>query len=144
MKPLPHVYPVAATMSATGAVSMQARELPDVEIAPPREFDGPGDRWSPESLLVGAIASCFLLTFKAIARASKFEWQSLHCAVDGTLERKDGVTRFTAFRTYAKLTVPATSDRTLCEHMLEKSERGCLVANSLNGERTLVMEIITR
>jgi organic hydroperoxide reductase OsmC/OhrA len=142
MKPLPHVYPVAASLSAGGAVQMQASELPDIEIASPREFDGPGDRWSPETLLAGALASCFLLTFKAVARASKLEWQSVYCAVDATLDRSDGATRFTAFRTRVRLTVPASSDRALCERVLQKSERGCLIANSLNGERTLEMEIV--
>jgi hypothetical protein len=39
--------------------------------AAPAEFGGPGDQWSPESLLAGAIASCFALTFRFVARAQK-------------------------------------------------------------------------
>jgi uncharacterized OsmC-like protein len=30
-------------------------------------FDGPGDAWSPENLLLAAVQSCFLFTFQAVA-----------------------------------------------------------------------------
>ena len=43
----------------------------------PVEFDGPGDRWSPETLLIAAIADCFILTFRAIACATRMDWQGL-------------------------------------------------------------------
>jgi hypothetical protein len=33
----------------------------------PREFDGRGNQWSPESLLAAALADCFVLSFRAVA-----------------------------------------------------------------------------
>ena len=39
------------------------------------------------TLLIAAVADCFILTFRAVARASRFEWISLGCTVDGVLDR---------------------------------------------------------
>jgi organic hydroperoxide reductase OsmC/OhrA len=95
MQPLPHVYTVSAAAGASGEVSLTAVGVPRLMSAAPAQFDGPGNQWSPESLLAAAIASCFLLTFRAVARASRLTWQQLECEIEATLERAEGVTRFT-------------------------------------------------
>ena len=83
MHPLPHRYVVSAQGEIAGTLQVAASGLPDLACAAPAEFGGPGDRWSPEHLLCGAIASCFILTFRAVARAAKLEWESLECTVEG-------------------------------------------------------------
>lgn len=128
--------------SAAGTVSITAAGLPDLATAPPPQFGGPGDEWSPESLLAAAVASCFILTFRAIARASRLEWTQLECNAEATLERLDGVTQFTRVVTHATLTVPAEISTVLCERVLTKAEEGCLIANSLRCKRELQMEIV--
>jgi peroxiredoxin-like protein len=142
MQPFPHVYSVDASGTAEGVLTLSADALPDLMSAAPREFDGPGDQWSPESLLSAALASCFILTFRAIARGSKLEWSRLECTVEGTVERIEGVTQFTRILTRARLTVPAAANTDLCTRVLEKSEHGCLVANSLRSRRELQTEIV--
>lgn len=141
MQPLPHTYQVSVEAGVDGDVAVAAPGLPGFASASPPEFDGPGGRWSPESLLCSAAASCFILTFRAVARASKFEWQHLGCHVEGTLERKDGVTQFTRVSTHAVLKVAASADQAKAQQLLEKAERGCLVANSLKAERVLTTAI---
>jgi organic hydroperoxide reductase OsmC/OhrA len=112
-----------------------------IESAPPKEFDGPGNQWSPEGLLTAAVADCFVLSFRAIAAASKFSWVSLEARTEGTLDRIDGKMRFTRFDTHAKLHVPAGADAERAKKLLEKAELACLVANSLNSERHLTAEV---
>ena len=141
MQPYPHIYKVTATGAATGIVPVTALNLPTLNTAPPVEFGGPGDLWSPESLLCAAVADCFILTFRAVARASKIEWSQLSCDVSGTLERVEGESRFTKFITHVTLNVSAGIDEARCRQALEKAERGCLVANSLRAERTLEINI---
>jgi organic hydroperoxide reductase OsmC/OhrA len=142
MHPYPHHYSVSAAAAATGTVTVSAERLPDIATAPPLEFDGPGDQWSPEGLLCAALADCFILTFRAIARASKFEWQQLSCRVEGLLERAEGVAQFTAFTTHAVLKLPAGADATKAQALMEKAEKGCLIANSVRGTRHLVAEVV--
>ena len=142
MKPYPHVYKVDARGQATGMVPISGEGLPELPTAPPPEFDGPGDVWSPESLLVASLANCLILTFRGVTRASKFEWTSIEVAVEGTLERAEGVTRFTKYRTRAKLTVPAGTDRAKATQLLERAEHVCLISNSVNGTRELETEVV--
>jgi organic hydroperoxide reductase OsmC/OhrA len=143
MHPYPHRYRASAAAGHAGPVQVASEVLPTFASGPPPEFDGPGGIWSPETLLVAAVADCFILTFRAIARASRFEWRALHCETEGLLERTDAGTWFTVFRTHARLEVPAGSDIERAKVLLEKAERGCLVANSLRGARELTSEVVS-
>jgi organic hydroperoxide reductase OsmC/OhrA len=141
MHPYPHHYQAAASGNADGAVQLTSPGLPTLASAPPPEFDGPGGAWSPETLLVAALADCFILTFRAIAKASKYEWLGLECSVEGVLERGASGASFTRFTTKAKLRVPAGADVERAKVLLEKAEKGCLIANSVSGTRHLDSEI---
>jgi len=141
MKTLPHEYVVTVVGSPQGDLEVRGEKLPALYSAPPIEFDGPGDRWSPETLLVAAVADCYVLTFRGVARASGLPWTSLRCDVCGTLDRRDGKSQFTAFNVYAHLAVTSGASDELARRVLEKAERGCLVANSLKAPVHLEMEI---
>jgi organic hydroperoxide reductase OsmC/OhrA len=141
MQSFPHHYRVAASGEYEGEVALATPGLPPLPTMPPREFDGPGDRWSPETLLVGAIADCFLLSFRALARAAKIEWLALDCEVEGVLDREQGTTRFTHYRIDARLLLPAGADSALAERILHRAEQACLISNSLNGRRELRTQI---
>lgn len=141
MHPYPHTYVVTASGAATGNVAVTSPQLPTLDSAPPPEFDGPGGVWSPETLLCAAVANCLVLTFRAVARASKFEWLDLRCRTEAVLERVDGTARFTRYTSHATIRLPAGGDAAKAKLLLEKSEHACLVANSLNGERLLQVEI---
>jgi organic hydroperoxide reductase OsmC/OhrA len=141
MQSFPHRYTVEASGSADGDVRLAGERLPSLVSAPPSEFDGPGDRWSPETLLVGAVADCFVLTFRAVARMSKLPWTSLTCHVVGTLDRVERVMQFTEFRVRARLQVPQGTDQEQARRVLARTEQGCLVANSLKAVSHLEAEI---
>ena len=143
MQNLPHNYAVTASAHADSNVELASPGLEVIESAAPAEFGGPGDRWSPETLLVAAVADCFILSFKAIARANKLEWHTLSCSVDATLDRVDRVTRFTAFNERVVLEVPAGTDEAKAMRLLERAEKVCLITNSLSAETHLSAEVQT-
>jgi organic hydroperoxide reductase OsmC/OhrA len=142
MHPYPHLYAVEARAATTGDVEVTADRLPTLQTAPPAEFDGPGDRWSPETLLCAAVADCFLLSFRAIARASKFEWTGLECRVEGRLDRVDGTSRFTEIVVKATLRAPAGTDQERATRLMEKAEHVCLISNSLLAQRRLEPTVV--
>src|SRR5579884_3005242 len=142
MHPYPHTYVASAAGAVSGLVAVDAPQLPRLETAPPPQFDGLDGVWSPETLLCAAVADCFILTFRGVARAARFEWMRLECRVEGVLDRLERVSQFTRYTTFAKLTVPAGTDTAKARELLEKAEHGCLVANSLRGTRTIEAEII--
>ena len=137
MQDLPHHYSVTACAGAEGDVDLACEGSPSLVSAPPAEFGGPGDRWSPETLLVAAVADCFILTFRAIARASKLPWTSLSCEVEGTLDKVDGVTQFTELLVRATLRVPPDVDVAKAERLLARAEHGCLITRSLKAHSHL-------
>ena len=139
---LPHHYFVQASAGADTDVTLTAAGIPALATASPAEFGGPGDRWSPETLLVGAVANCFILTFRAVARASKLPWTMLRCDVTGTLDRVERATQFTSFDLQAQLCVPPGTDGSLARRALEKAERACLVANSLKAPVHLHAQVV--
>lgn len=137
MQGFPHHYHVRATAAPESTVTLGSDGLPELASMPPPEFGGPEGHWSPESLLAASVADCFVLTFRAIAKASRLEWSDLSCSVEGVLDRVDGVTRFTEFHIKASLTVPAGSDHEKADRILHKSESACLITASLATENTL-------
>lgn len=141
MQNLPHRYAVTAAAGADGNVDLTSPGVTRIDSAPPAEFGGPGDLWSPETLLVAAVADCFVLTFKAIARGSKLDWVSLSCDVEGTLDRVDNVTQFNEFRLRALLNVASGVDEQKATRLLQKSEHACLITNSLKSETHLEVEV---
>jgi peroxiredoxin-like protein len=133
MQNLPHHYKVAATAAPEGDVNLTSDNLEPIPSLPPAEFGGPGNRWSPETLLIAAVADCFMLSFRAIARASKLSWISLKCEVEGTLERSEGTMKFTEFVINATLEVAKDTNEDRANRILEKAEASCLITNSLPG-----------
>ena len=144
MHPYPHTYRVGASATGTGPVAIAADGLATIPSQPPPEFDGPGGAWSPETLLTAAVADCFVLSFRAVSRASRFEWLALDCQVEGVLERVEGAAQFSKFRTVATLTVAPGSDAAKARLLLEKSEHVCLIANSLKAARELTTHVVER
>jgi peroxiredoxin-like protein len=144
MQSFPHLYRATAAAEAQAAVTLTSGGLPLIESDAPTEFDGPGDKWSPESLLVAAVADCFILSFKAIARASNFSWISLSCEAVGTLDNVDRQMRFTTFEVRAALTVPPGANEDKAMRLLEKAEQACLVTNSLTAAVHLSTSVQTQ
>ena len=133
MQTLPHYYSVTAAAAGDGDVTLQAAGIPALRSSSPAQFGGPGDRWSPETLLVAAVGDCLILTFKAVARASQLTWIGLTCEATGTLDRVERATQFTAFNLAVTLQVPPGTNQELARRTLEKAEAACLIANSLKA-----------
>ncbi|HSG01448.1 MAG TPA: OsmC family protein [Vicinamibacterales bacterium] len=141
MQPFPHTYAVATIATPAGEVVLTSAGLEPLTTAAPAEFDGPGHRWSPETMIAGAVANCFVLTFRAIANASQFHWASLAVDVSGTLERIERVTRFTAFTIRATLEIPAEASEKQARRLLTKAETTCLITRSLNATVHLALDV---
>jgi len=141
MHDLPHHYKVSATGGATGDVTVSADGLVDLTTQAPAEFGGPGDLWSPESLLSAAIADCFILSFRAIASASKFSFASLDVEVDALLDRVERKLIFTEIHITANLEVLSDADKAKAEKLLHMAEKSCLITNSLTATSHLQTQV---
>jgi peroxiredoxin-like protein len=132
MTPFPHRYHVHLAGGATGYAQLSTSGIPALTTALPAQFDGPGDAWSPEHLLLAAVQACFLFTLRAVARASKMEFLAIELDVTGTVDRAAGVTRFSEIVLRPALDIAADTDQELLRRILEKTAKACLVSASLS------------
>jgi organic hydroperoxide reductase OsmC/OhrA len=142
MKPLPHLYEVTLKDRPGGYVTVSAGGPPELRMAPPVEFDGPGDAWSPEQLLVASVESCFLFTLRAVAAEAKLDYKSAHITGEGLLQRKDGVIRITEVVLRPALALPAGSDSVAAAQVLERSAKLCFLSASLSAAVRLEPRIL--
>lgn len=141
---LPHDYTASAQAGASSLVTLSSAGLPSIESGPPQEFGGSGQEWSPETLVTAAVADCFVLSFKAIAAASRFEWIDLKCQVRGTLDKVERAIQFTQFQVEATLTISADADPDRAQRLLEKSKQACFITNSLKAPAELTVQLVTQ
>jgi organic hydroperoxide reductase OsmC/OhrA len=133
MRPFPHRYVVSAIAGTDGEVILESGGLPTLPTTVPPEFGGPEDRWSPETLLVGAVADCYALTFRGIAKRLNLPWTSLVCEVAGTLDRVQHVTKFVELHVAARLQVPEGTNIEDANRVLVRAEETCLITRSLSA-----------
>ena len=142
MEKLPHHYYVSLKADDQPDIKVESPGLGMIRSAAPIQFGGPGNLWSPETLLVAAVADCLALTFKSVAKAISLKWTTFTCNAEGTLDRTEGVTRFTAIDLHVNLAVPPETDHERARAALERAERGCLIGNSLRFAPVLHAEVV--
>jgi peroxiredoxin-like protein len=121
---------------------LEAHEIPrTINFAAPPEFGGDPGLWTPEHLLLGAVATCYVSTFGTIGELSKLKFSSLEVFVEGTIEKQEGGFRFTQITLRPALTIERDDDRDRAQCLLEKAERACLISRSLACPVTLETRI---
>ena len=113
-----------------------------IEVATPPEFPkGIPGIWSPEHLFTASVNSCLMTTFLAIAENSKLDFQSFNCKAKGRLDQMDGKFLMTEIALYPKVVVTHEKDVERAQRIIEKSERACLISNSIKSKVILEMEV---
>jgi len=100
----------------------------DLELEPPPEFGGSGNRYSPEDLFVASIGSCLCLTFKEFASKAGETVQKMSCRAIGRLEGDGTGLRFSRVDLYPKITASGSVEK--IEKLLQQAKLRCLVGRS--------------
>lgn len=138
--PLPHHYFVSLAQAGDQDALVEAAGRPPLMISAPPEFDGLPGTWSPEHLLLSAVASCYFTTFRVVAHAMHLEWGDLHISVEGALELVERKPRFTAIDLTLNLRTRADEiDR--MRRAIQKAKDGCIVAAALRVPVGLAVSI---
>lgn len=107
-----------------------------IHFTSPPAFGGLDDRWTPEDLLLCAIASCYTTTFQAVAENSKFDYTDLQVEVEGDISRAQAGYSFGEVVLRANLTIPQGADQARALKLVHKAEGLCLVSRALSvGQR---------
>ena len=130
--PFPHTYRVRVTgrdpESSMGSLDSDC--APTLPCGPPPQFGGEETWWSPEQLLLGAVGSCHMTTFLALARHKKLAVEELSCGVEATLDKTREGLRFTSIVVELAIEM-AEPDCDGVRRLVEKTHEHCIVTNAL-------------
>jgi organic hydroperoxide reductase OsmC/OhrA len=125
-------YRVVAWWNAGKAGLAKSESAPNaIHFAAPPQFGGLEGRWSPEDLLLCAVASCFTTTFRALADYSKLEFTDLEVEVEGRVRKAESGYEFAGILIRPTVTISNLEQRLRADWLLEKAKRLCLVARAL-------------
>jgi len=108
---------------------------PDIGVGSSPEFRGHPDNWSPEDLLVGALNTCLMLTFYALAQSKGVTPISYQSSAEGLLENVDGRYRITEVAVSPNIVLKSQADLDVARELMEnKVEANCFISNSISGK----------
>ncbi|MGD0599880.1 MAG: OsmC family protein [Terriglobales bacterium] len=106
-----------------------------IHFTSPPAFGGLEGRWTPEDLLLCAVASCYTTTFRTLAEYSKFEYTDLQVEADGVINKGASGYSFGEVSIHANLTISQEEERVQASKLLHKAKELCLVSRALSVEQ---------
>jgi organic hydroperoxide reductase OsmC/OhrA len=106
-----------------------------IHFTSPPAFGGLDGRWTPEDLLLCAIASCYTTTFRTLAEYSKFEYTDLQVEVEGAISKATTGYSFGEVLIRANLMIAQEEERSRALKLLHKAKGLCLVSRALSVEQ---------
>jgi len=129
-------YRVVAWWSSGRSGLAKSDSAPNaIHFTAPPEFGGLEGRWTPEDLLLSAVASCFTTTFHALADYSKLEYADLEVEVEGIIRKTDFGHSFSEIVIRPTLTISSDGEQTRALRLLQKAKTVCLVSRALSVEQ---------
>lgn len=125
-------------------LKVDSKNKDSLVVAPPKEFGGVDNIWSPEDLFSAAISSCFILTFRSMAKFKKMEWLDLEVSVHAELDKVTKGFQFTNVIIEPRLIICCDYDVDPYIDLLHKAEKNCLVSKSMNCEFILKPKVIVK
>jgi peroxiredoxin-like protein len=106
-----------------------------IHFTAPPEFGGLEGRWTPEDLLLCAVASCYTTTFRALADYSRLQYSDLAVEVQGTIRKADSGYEFCEIVIRPTLRISVEQEQTRAFRLLQKAKTVCLVSRALSIEQ---------
>jgi len=112
-----------------------------IHFTAPSQFGGLEGRWTPEDLLMNALASCFITTFHAIAGYSKFEYTDLEVEAEGIVSKTDSGYCFSEIVIRPNLKIASEESRQRAISLLHKAKELCLVSRALTTPQKFEIQV---
>ena len=128
-----HLYRVVAWWSSGKSGLVKSDSAPNaIHFTAPLQFGGFEGRWSPEDLLLAAVAGCYTTTFRALAEYSKFEYTDLEVEARGIVRKAESGYKFDGIVIRPTLTMSSEKEQPQACRLLEKAKQLCLISRTLS------------
>ncbi|MPQ25736.1 OsmC family protein [Bacillus paralicheniformis] len=113
------------------------------EISIPKEMDGPGAGTNPDEMLLGAAATCYIITLAAMMERSGLEKESLTMESEAVVDVTGGVFTYEKIIHRPLIRLPkeaAEKEVELAERLAEKAETSCMISRAVRGNVAIELE----
>lgn len=113
------------------------------KVSIPPEMDGPGVGTNPDEMLLGAAATCYIITLAAMMERSHLEKEQLTMESEGIVDVTNGVITYKKIihRPHIVLKSTATEkDFQLAQKLAKKAETSCMISRAVQGNVEIELE----
>jgi organic hydroperoxide reductase OsmC/OhrA len=126
-----HQYRVTAWWTSGRTGLAKSDTAPNaIHFTAPVQFGGVEGRWTPEELLLAAVAGCFTTTLRSIASSEQVDFTDLEVEAYATLRRMQSGYGFNEITLRPTLKIADDAERGRALDLLKKAERLCLVSRA--------------
>ena len=127
-----HQYRVAAWWTSGRTGLAKSDSAPNaIHFTAPTEFGGLEGRWTPEELLLAAVAGCYTTTLRAIAGTAQFNFTDLQVEASGSIRKAESGYNFSQIIVRPNLKIGSVEERDRALELLKKAEKLCLVSRAI-------------
>jgi peroxiredoxin-like protein len=110
------------------------------KISIPPEMDGPGIGTNPDEMLLGAAATCYIITLAAMLERSKINKNSLTMTSEGIVDISNGIITYKKIIHRPHLILQSEKDLVLAQKLARKAESSCMISRALKGNVEIELE----
>ncbi|WP_342441440.1 SACOL1771 family peroxiredoxin [Lysinibacillus sp. FSL K6-0075] len=125
-----------------GTGNIKASNL-QTQISIPREMNGPGIGTNPDEMLLGAAATCYLITLAALLERSEIDVVELSMQAHGFVSVENGVFTYEKILHKPIITVQELTVQ-LEKRMIrlaQKAEQTCMISKALKGNVVIECDV---
>ena len=114
------------------------------KVSIPPEMDGPGVGTNPDEMLLGAAATCYIITLAAMMERSNLDKEELTMESEGIVDVTSGIFTYKKIihRPNIKLKPDASQeDYNLAQRLAEKAEKSCMISRAIEGNVEIEIEV---
>ena len=140
-----YTYRVSAwwTSGRTGLAKCESSPN-TIHFSEAAELGGLQGRWTPEQLLLCALAGSFTTTFHEVARGAKFDFTDLEVEIEGCVRRnRTAGCNFTEILIRPRLTVHSEEEYEIGLTLLRKAKAACMISRAVGVPQTLEPSVET-
>jgi len=143
--PAEYTYRVSAwwTSGRTGLAKCESSPN-TIHFSEAAELGGLEGRWTPEQLLLCALAGCFTTTFHDVARSAKFDYTDLEVEIEGCVRRNRNTgCNFSEILIRPRLTVQSEEQCEAGLALLRRAKSLCMISRAITVPQTLEPRVET-
>lgn len=114
------------------------------KISIPKEMDGPGIGTNPDEMLLGAAATCYIITLAAMMERSKLEKDELTMESEAIVDVTNGVFTYKKIIHRPEIVLKpnaSVQDKQMAQKLAEKAEKSCMISRAIQGNVEIQLEV---